>query len=68
MKKIILSSVMAVALLCSVSVMAQDTKEKKCCDKPKTEAKKDCSKDKKECADKKECKDKKAECKDKKSK
>ena len=66
MKKIILSSVMAVALMCSVSVMAQDTKEKKCCEKPKTETKKDCKKS--DCA--KKCKkgEKKAECTEKKDK
>lgn len=60
---------MAVALMCSVSVVAQD-KTKGCCTKPKTEAKKDCKKSdctKKECpktkCDKPCDGKKKAECK-----
>lgn len=70
MKKVILSSVMAVALLCSVSVMAQDAKDKKCCDKPKTEAKADAKKDckKSECTKKCDKGEKKAACDEKKTK
>lgn len=50
-----MTAIMAVALMASTSVMAQDT-TKKCCDSTKTECKKEG--DKKAC-----CKDKKSECK-----
>lgn len=51
MKKIILSSILSLAFLCSLSLSAQDTTTKKECCKAKTECKKDC--EKKDC--KKKC-------------
>ena len=66
MKKIILSGVMAVALMCSVSAIAQDSKEKGCCSKPKTETKKDCKKS--DCSKKCAKGEKKAGCTEKKNK
>lgn len=65
MKKVLVSAIMAFALMTSVSVMAQDNKKKDADTKAKTETccKKDA--DKKECCkkegEKKECCSKKAE-------
>lgn len=65
MKKLIFSCMMAVALITSGGLMAQDAKTKKepkakteCTAKPCDASKKDCSKDTKKscCTEKKECK------------
>ncbi len=63
MKKLILSTIMSVALLTSFSVSAQNDTKKDCC-KAKTECKKECDKEKK-CDKKSECTkkcDKNIEC------
>lgn len=47
MKKLVFSGVLAAALICSTSVMAQNTTPKKDAAKPKTEAKAEVKKDEK---------------------